>query len=160
MAKMLLPAYRGMLAQNATGSQTAFRFDAVIPVPVSDERLQERGFNQAERLASYLADREQLALHDILRRTRHSDKQSLKTRGARLRDTERLFTADIPAATAMLAALKSEILPCQQLKLLLVDDIYTTGSTANSCAQALNEVMRLLAPNRRVDIYILTLARS
>ncbi|MBP3966763.1 ComF family protein [Paenibacillus lignilyticus] len=160
LGKMLIPAYRGMIAQQSAGSQTAFRFDAVIPVPVSDERLQERGFNQAERLASYLAEHEHLTVYDILQRTRHSDKQSFKTRLARLRDTKQLFAADLDATAEMLDTLNLNSLHQPLIKLLVIDDIYTTGSTANSCALALTEGIGQLAPQINAQIFILTLARS
>ncbi|WP_308636649.1 ComF family protein [Paenibacillus silvisoli] len=154
LGEILARAYHGMVAELPLPNQ----IHALIPVPVSEERLQERGFNQAEQLASYLARSERLGLYDILRRTRHSDKQSLKTRGARLRGTERLFEADLRATAAMLGAVKADAL--SEIRLILIDDIYTTGSTANSCAQTLTEAFKTLAPQMAVQLYALTLARS
>ncbi|RAP73941.1 ComF family protein [Paenibacillus montanisoli] len=158
LGEMMAMAYRGMIAELSLTSQEQVQIHGLIPVPVSEERLLERGFNQAEQLGSYLAGSERLALYDILHRTRHSDKQSFKTRGARLRDTEQLFAADLHAAAAMLDSFNSSGL--KTLRLLIIDDIYTTGSTANSCAQALAEALKSLAPALPVRIYILTLARS
>jgi predicted amidophosphoribosyltransferase len=145
--------------------EASFIFDAVVPVPLSLERLQERGFNQAERMASYIADRNGLPLFDILKRTRHSDKQSFKTRGARLRDTRDLFSANDRIASPLFVHARqislSESQPSvPRLRLLLVDDIYTTGSTVNACASAIIDAADRICAGLVPEVYVLTLARS
>ncbi|QHT63455.1 ComF family protein [Paenibacillus lycopersici] len=158
-------AYRGLRAQltrNGPGA-ASLRFDAMVPVPVSELRLLERGFNQAERLAAHLAAAENLPLWDVLRRVRHSGKQSNKTRGARMRDTRHLFAADVSFMTSRLQQLRergSAAADPAGCRLLLIDDIYTTGSTANACAEALLIAMKKAAPAMTVEIYCLTVARS
>ncbi|WP_143069248.1 ComF family protein [Paenibacillus sp. OV219] len=159
--EMLTAAYQGLVKElrprelrNET-TETLYPIDALIPVPVSSERLAEREFNQAERLGAYLAERVQIPLHHVMQRTRHSGKQSYKTRGARLRDTHNLFTAD-PALTASLLTARNQ----SHIRLIIVDDIYTTGSTANACATALAEEIRRQRPAVFVELFILTLARS
>ncbi|WP_219834406.1 ComF family protein [Paenibacillus sp. R14(2021)] len=132
-------------------------------MPVSEDRLLERGFNQAERLGAYLAQAALIPLHDVLRRTRHSSKQSSKTRGARLRDTLHLFQADAESLRDMLATIKkskSASVQSHVVRLLLIDDIYTTGSTVHACARTLFESINLENPALHVEIYSLTLARS
>ncbi|NBD26722.1 ComF family protein [Paenibacillus glycinis] len=156
LGELLTMAYRGLCAELRLPPSMPRRFDAVIPVPVSEARLLERGFNQAERLGGRLAESEGIPLVDALRRTRHSVKQSAKTRGARLRDTHNLFRAD-SAAVAELLHSRSRPDSC---RLLLIDDIYTTGSTVNACAEALADALRQAAPTLRFEIYCLTLARS
>jgi predicted amidophosphoribosyltransferase len=146
------------------GSRDAVMFqavwDAVTFVPISAERAEERGFNQAERLAAYLAERCGLRIIPLLSRTRHSAKQSFKTRTERLRDTRALFNPD-PAGLAALFRLGRERSggafygPMRPLRILLVDDIYTTGSTVNACAETLSSPMPCV-----LEIYTLTWARS
>lgn len=112
----------------------------IIPVPLSPERLYERGFNQAKSLASLLNSQHPLV--EILDRT-HTEKQSKKKR------SERLVT-DSPFH------LKSDGTNLAQYKnknLLIMDDIYTTGTTLRQIAK----VLQPLSPN---SIKSLTLARS
>ncbi|QHW32587.1 ComF family protein [Paenibacillus rhizovicinus] len=165
LGDMLIIAFRGLKAQLSRHNHNSVPqyFEAVVPVPVSESRLLERGFNQAERLAARLAASEELPLWDVLRRTRHSDKQSLKTRGARLRDTLHLFAADVAEMTHLLQSMiqqrPSTVAPVS-CRLFLVDDIYTTGSTANACAETLLIAMKQAAPAVPIEIYCVTLARS
>lgn len=110
----------------------------IIPVPLSPERLYERGFNQAQSLACLLS---QQPIAEILDRT-HTEKQSKKKR------SERLVT-DSPFH------LKPGINFAQykNKNLLIIDDIYTTGTTLRQIAK----VLQPLSPNA---IRSLTLARS
>lgn len=115
----------------ATVAPTAFA--AVTSVPISEERLRERGFNQAERIARYLAAKMKLPYIPMLRRLRHTNKQSKKSRNNRLNDLEGAFQfsspADLPATPAAPAA------PA----ILIVDDVYTTGTTIHLCAELIKE---------------------
>lgn len=96
--------------------------DCLIPVPVHPKRLRTRGFNQAEILAGKLGERLDLpVLTDILRRGRNTEPQKDLSPAERLKNLEQAFVA--------------APLPCQ--KILLVDDIYTTGSTIEACSRAL-----------------------
>ncbi|MCQ6563553.1 ComF family protein [Paenibacillus mendelii] len=163
LGEMMQAAYCSM-HRDLKQRLSAFHFDAVIPVPLSEARLVERGFNQAEQLASAVAVRNQLPLVQALRRTRHSDKQSYKTRGARLRDTRNLFAAE-EAGFATLVRLvdgrtNESSLSNPVLRLLLVDDIYTTGSTVDACSRAILDSMQRSFPEIHTEVYVLTLARS
>jgi competence protein ComFC len=91
-------------------------YDVIIPIPLSEERLQERGFNQTEALLQAA----NLPYEVLLKRT-HSEKQSKKTRQERLQNAAVFET--------------TEILP--EKKILLLDDIYTTGSTLHHAAKVL-----------------------
>lgn len=141
---------------------------AVTSVPVSDERLQERGFNQAEVLAQGLALRIKAPCVRLLERNRHTDKQSFKSRMDRLKDMEGVFGA-LQHAPEMLWSISRRaaantgspegILRIKgPLRILLVDDIYTTGSTINACAQVLRGYEPFLG--MPIEIYSLTWARS
>ena len=90
----------------------------IIPIPLSAERLYERGFNQAKVLAELL----QLPIIEVLART-HLEKQSKKSR------TERMNTENVFSITG------SSDIPSR--KILIIDDIYTTGSTLRHAAEVL-----------------------
>ncbi|MFC3886524.1 ComF family protein [Bacillus songklensis] len=93
----------------------------VVPIPLSEERLYERGFNQSVVLANFLAQ----PVHDLLER-HHVEKQSQKTRKERL-ETDQLFRVKNKAAL-------------EGKSVLLIDDIYTTGTTLRHAAKGLSEV--------------------
>lgn len=103
----------------------------IIPIPLSKTRLMERGFNQAEVLASFLTDQ----IDDQLIRVDH-EKQSKKSRKERL-ETKNPFK------------LRSPI----QKSVILVDDIYTTGRTLRHAAE-------VLIKNGCPAVYAYTLVRS
>ncbi|WP_251036084.1 ComF family protein [Paenibacillus sp. ISL-20] len=141
---------------------------AVTSVPVSEERLQERGFNQAEVLAQGLALRIKVPCVRMLERRRHTDKQSFKSRMDRLKDMEGVFGAlqDAPDVLWSISRQGVEHTRSQvgtsrirgPLRILLVDDIYTTGSTINACAQVLRRYESIV--EMPIEIYSLTWARS
>jgi predicted amidophosphoribosyltransferase len=177
---------RQSLLQN---NKPRWRPDAVTYVPVSDERLAERGFNQAERLAAGLAAAVRLPVVDLLQRRINTTKQSFKTRGERIQTMQDAFALqpgglelmlDLYQANSQFAhkdmhsqpansytigqGASSNFKPTTQgwqiapLRLLLIDDIYTTGSTLNACGQViLNAGYSINIP---IEIYTLTLARS
>ena len=132
----------------------------VTSVPVSEARLAERGFNQAEVLAQGLADAVSLPYAPLLFRSRHSGKQSLKTRMDRVRSLEGIFQF-LPYAPEYLHNLylnQEAADAAAPLRILLVDDIYTTGSTIHLCSDSLREAGQ--ACRIPVEIYSLTWARS
>ncbi|RPF54352.1 ComF family protein [Aquisalibacillus elongatus] len=87
----------------------------LVPIPLSDERLSERGFNQAEALAQLI----DLPIYNVLKRT-HSEKQSKKSKLERL-TSKNPFRANHPISGDV----------------LIIDDIYTTGTTLRQAAQTL-----------------------
>ncbi|MEO3947265.1 ComF family protein [Gorillibacterium sp. CAU 1737] len=137
------------------------RFDAVTFVPVSEERLLERGFNQAELASAELARCLRLPARSLLLRTHATAKQSQKTRNARFFDLRKAFALDEAEAQRLLEERHSPSKKtrnndnrdtCEPLRLLLIDDVYTTGSTMQECSSVLYE--RLGA-----EVYGLTWAR-
>ncbi len=101
---------------------------AVIPVPLAEARLRERGFNQSERLATALAARWHLPVwRDVLARSRSTQTQT------RLTPEERL--ANVSGAFRVHDA--SSSLRLRNAHVVLVDDVVTTAATLNACAAAL-----------------------
>ncbi|WP_354958485.1 ComF family protein [Bacillus sp. CECT 9360] len=94
-------------------------FDLIVPIPLSEERLKERGFNQARALAEMA----HLEIEDILMRM-HSEKQSKKSRKERI-------------SLAQVFHVKGNQDSITNKKIMLLDDIYTTGSTLRQAAKAL-----------------------
>nr|WP_154894867.1 ComF family protein [Paenibacillus xylanexedens] len=141
-----------------------WRPDAVTYVPVSNERLAERGFNQAERLASGLAAACRLPVVDLLQRQINTTKQSFKTRSERIETMKEAFSIS-PGGMDILrdlyirkAGSNSTRVYSFPLQLLLIDDIYTTGSTLDACGRVI--LNAAVIDDIPVEIYTLSLARS
>ena len=131
-----------------------WRPDAITYVPVSGERLAERGFNQAERLAAGLATAFRLPIVDLLQRQINTTKQRFKSRSERIETMKNAFSIQSDSLY-IIEELYRGIKPIQ---LLLIDDIYTTGSTLDACGQVILEAAHSISIS--VEIYTLTLARS
>ena len=113
------------------------RPDALLPVPAHSVRLAERGYNQAALLAWHWARAYRIPLRDVLRRTRNTPHQVGGSRDQRRANLQSAFTlrGKLPAHIA------------------LVDDVMTTGSTAEALAQLLKA-----QGVQRVDLWILARA--
>jgi competence protein ComFC len=102
-----------------------FEVDAVVPVPLDPGRLRERGYNQAELIAKPLARLLDIPFRSyLLVRTRPRPNQLRLTR------RERWETVRGAYATHKTAQV-------DKLRLLLVDDVLTTGATLDACSKAL-----------------------
>lgn len=98
----------------------------IVPVPVHKSRRRVRGYNQAEEIAKRLGKRLNIPVrNDILVRSRRTEAQ--KELGAAGRERNLEHALDV---TTSLAGVK---------RILLVDDIYTTGSTMQACAKELKK---------------------
>ena len=100
----------------------------VIPVPLHKRRLNFRGFNQSEIMASLIADNYGLMMRsDVLLKTKKSKSQAdIKEREERLENIAGVF----------------KVVDQEKIKgrvVLLIDDICTTGATLNECARVLKE---------------------
>ncbi|MBP1992636.1 ComF family protein [Paenibacillus eucommiae] len=104
-------------------------------VPVSERRMLERGFNQAEQMARVLGNSVKLPVVPLLRRVKHTDKQSFKKRSERLDDLEHVFQIDEEGLLQAGDLLKT----CAAAHIYVTDDVYTTGSTMNQCAKVLQD---------------------
>jgi competence protein ComFC len=94
----------------------------IIPIPLSNERHYERGFNQANLIArSFNKD-----VHNLLKRNNHEEKQSKKKRHERMKKKDNPF----------IVIDKDQV---NGHSVLLIDDVYTTGSTLRYAAKVLLE---------------------
>jgi ComF family protein len=102
--------------------------DLVVPVPLFHARERERGFNQARLLASFIAPlvRAIPSPDRLLRRTRPTPSQTTVGKKERAENVRGAFEAE--ALTGLRGA-----------RILLVDDVFTTGATLNECSRALAE---------------------
>jgi ComF family protein len=111
----------GLVARQPLG----FAADAVVPVPLDHGRLRERGYNQAELIAKPLARLLRIPFRSyLLVRTRPRPNQLRLTR------RERWETVRGAYATHKTAQV-------DKLRVILVDDVFTTGATLDACSQAL-----------------------
>ena len=97
------------------------RFDAVVPVPLHRSRLRKRGFNQAELLARGVAERINATVSDTLEVVR-STRDQVELSAAQRR-------ANVAGAYRTSGPLRG--------KVLLIDDVFTTGATMSACATTL-----------------------
>nr|WP_315426680.1 ComF family protein [uncultured Albidiferax sp.] len=100
--------------------------DAVLPMPLSPERLRERGYNQALELARQLAPHKTQA--QLLLRTRHTAPQPTLKRAERLRNVQGAFAVEPLRA----ASLRGQ-------RVVLVDDVMTSGASLFAAAAVLRQ---------------------
>lgn len=122
------------------------RFDAIAPVPLHWRRQWQRGFNQSELLARTLSRRTAIPVIRALRRLRSTVTQAGLSNTARRRNVSAAFRCRRPDAIA-------------GKRILLIDDVMTTGSTAAACATALKRagaarvaLLTVARVDRRMDI--------
>lgn len=114
------------------------RFDLVVPVPASGR---ERGYNLPDLLARQLAWALDTPLDcGALQKTRCTEKQEGKTARQRMENVKNAYRATNPAAV-------------EGRRVLLVDDVITTGATLSNCAKALRTAGAL-------DVFAVTLAET
>lgn len=129
-------AVRALAAEMAAAAAGTLAGDAMCFVPALPRASRARGFNPAEALARAVAPRLRIPVVPLIRKVRETADQAGLLRPARLANLRGAFRAN---------GAPEEV--------LLVDDVMTTGATAEECARALQT-----AGARLVDV--LTLARS
>ena len=112
------------LADGMASSLPSGAYDVLVPVPLYRTRQRQRGFNQAEVLCQALSARTGIPVLDALTRVRHTHTQTHLTREGRAENVRDAFLAEQAVA---------------ELSVVLVDDVLTTGATAEDCARALRE---------------------
>lgn len=101
--------------------------DILVPVPLHKRKQRIRGYNQAEVLAKIIGEKLQIPVRSKgLYRSRDTLPQKELNDAERLKNLAKAFEAD-----------KEQFSPAE--KVMLVDDIYTTGSTIEACTKALQK---------------------
>jgi len=116
------------------------KFDIIVPVPLHPTRQRERGFNQASLLAELLTARVSVPCKPVLKRIRYTTTQTALDRAERMENLHNAFRLRRNANV-------------RGLRVLLIDDVLTTGSTLSECA-------RILKRSGAISVYAATAARA
>lgn len=117
-------------------------FDYITSVPLHKSKLRSRGYNQAELIGKYISQGLSIPFLDSLKRTKKTTEQSQHSKALRRKNLRNVFAIKNPG--------KNENI--KNSNVLLVDDVYTTGSTADECSKVLL--------NFGVSkVYVITIAR-
>ena len=115
------------------------KYDIIGAVPIHKKRINERGYNQSELIAREIAKSiPNLEYKKILIKIKNNQRQSELKKEDRLENVKNVYKIQ-----------NRQII--QNKKIILFDDIYTTGNTVNECSRVLKE-------NGAKEILILTLA--
>jgi ComF family protein len=115
------------LGEKLIEDKAASEFNCIIPVPLHSVRKRERGFNQSEILAQELSDLTHIpVLKKVLKRTRNTKDQTKLTPEERIENVKGAFSLRAPEAI-------------EGKRIILVDDVMTTGATLGECALVLKE---------------------
>ena len=145
----LANSFSGLLLKTFKRYWDADSFDVITPVPLSSNRMRQRGFNQAYLLiCNWKKEADQLIMDlpvarvskNALARNRATLPQTGLSRKARIENIRNVFSV-------------REGADIREKRILLVDDVYTTGATVNECARVL-----MHSGARSVDV--LTVARA
>jgi competence protein ComFC len=101
-------------------------FDVVVPVPLHPARERERGFNQASLLAEVLSARISIQSKPVLERVRYTKTQTAFDRAERMENLHNAFRL-------------RKNMNVRDCRVLLIDDVLTTGSTLSECARVLKD---------------------
>lgn len=103
--------------------------DYIVPVPIHKKRLRQRGYNQAALMAKRLAEQMKVTCaQNLLERTRYTSAMRGLSAFERQENLKEVF-----------AVSEASCYNIEEKKILLVDDIYTTGSTMDACSTVLKE---------------------
>lgn len=103
------------------------KYDKITAVPISKKRLKTRGYNQSQLIAKEIARQTNLELvNNCIIKTKNIIEQSKLNREDREKNIKGVYQ------------LKNKQL-IENKKILLIDDIYTTGSTVNECSKILRQ---------------------
>jgi len=135
------PFLLDLLARQALPSLAREEWDYIVPIPLHWLKLRERSFNQSARLAGLLSKRSGIPVNTrLLRRRSATRTQTRLTRSQRAENVRKAFTYR-PRT------------PLSGERIILVDDVLTTGATANACA-------KILVQNGAAVVDVWTVARG
>lgn len=113
-----------LLSQAMADALSDRAFDCLTPVPLHPRRLRRRGYNQAALLCREISEYTGIPVREVLRRDRYLRPQSRTPLRQRQKNVAGAFSCTEEVGG---------------LRVLLIDDVRTTGSTACACAKALRE---------------------
>ena len=123
----LYKTFVNFLLKNEKIFENIKKYDKIIPVTISKKRNKERGYNQSMLIAEEIANKTNLELvNNCLIKTKNIIEQSKLNKEDRQQNIQGVYS------------LQNERLITNK-KILLVDDIYTTGSTVNECCKILQQ---------------------
>lgn len=114
-------------AIGADAHLNAFKPHFLVPVPLHPARLRKRGFNQSFLLAGELSKLLGVPTRNLLRRTRNTPPQVGLKGKARLKNVSGAFAVSVSQGN------------WQHARILLIDDVFTTGSTLDEAAKTLRQ---------------------
>ncbi|MEO0452777.1 MAG: ComF family protein [Verrucomicrobiota bacterium] len=117
------------------------RWDWVIPVPLHRFRERQRMFNQSAELARWLSKRRGVPYLNALKRIKKTETQARLRRSERLRNQAGAFDLNVKPERMV------------EKRCLIIDDVFTTGATANACAKILRKA-------KASEVAVLTVARG
>jgi ComF family protein len=130
-----------LMARGSEEFLSEIRAELIVPVPLHPKRLRWRGFNQSVLLARQVSRAYDTPMDPfVLTRRRETPPQTQLSEEERRRNMRGAFAVDPDK-------------PVKNKTILLVDDVYTSGATANECS-------RVLRRAGAKDVYVLTLARA
>lgn len=133
----------GKLLSEEKTDLKALNIGGLIPVPISNQRYRDRGFNQALDLANSLSEHLDIPVYDILIREKNTKPQSAFSKQERRKNIR---------GTIKVSEIPYDIIDKREkINVAIIDDIYTTGSTVEECIRALSEENELLLK----EIYVL-----
>ena len=101
--------------------------DIIVPVPLSKERLKERGYNQSALIAKNLSAKLKIDYNgEIMIKTINSEKQSMQSFRERQESVKNVFKI-------------ADNINIEGKRIMLVDDVFATGATVNECSRVLIE---------------------
>ena len=119
------PFLAGLLLRETVPVLRGQNWDLIVPVPLHPLKQREREFNQAERLAARLSAATRIPVNkNLVQRVRFTNTQTRLTRSER--------AANMRGAFAMRPGARLD-----RERVILVDDVFTTGATTSACAQTL-----------------------
>lgn len=137
----LYKTFSEIIVKNKKAFDFIKSYDIIIPVPIHKTRMRERGYNQSELIAKELAKKARIKFYeDVLIKVKNNKVQSTLCAEEREKNTKNVY----------------KLINLQKIynkKILIFDDIYTTGATVNSC-------IREIKKGKPSQIAVLTLAKD
>ena len=118
-------------------------YDIIMPIPISKKRLKQRGYNQSSVFAKKVAKILKIVyFENAILKMKNNQPQSSLSQEERVKNVQNVYKIN----EKYLQMLKNK-------KILLIDDIFTTGSTSNECS-------RILKSSQAKSVGIFTIAKD